>query len=191
MQSKWVILEALLLLGGTVLLAPNCVAGTAETCTLSPKMFDRRTTVEPLGEAQREIDHKYVQFMKAVAQSYEQRNAAAVNGCCDAAKEDIIGFQFCALVRYLLSDRKEPGPFLAAMPGTYDQRKAFWSIGTDICQWNTGDSDITAWHSAARWLGIQVRGRDFRSDEKRKRDRRGKVSLPLRRLRWRIWRVHG
>lgn len=126
MQGKWVILEALLLLGGTALLAPNCAARTAETCTLSPKMFDRRTTAEPLGEAQREIDHKYVEFMKAVAQSYEQRNAAAVNGCCDAAKEDIIGFQFCALVRYLLSDRKEPGPFLAAMPGTYDQRKAFW-----------------------------------------------------------------
>ena len=126
MQSKWGILEALLLLGGTALLAPNCAARTAETCTLSPKMFDRRTTAEPLGEAQREIDHKYVDFMQAVAQSYEQRNAAAVNGCCDAAKEDIIGFQFCALVRYLLSDRKEPGPFLAAMPGTYDQRKAFW-----------------------------------------------------------------
>jgi hypothetical protein len=126
MKSKWEILEALLLLGGATLLAPNCAARTAEACTLSPKMFDRRTTAEPLGEAQREIDHKYVEFMNAVAQSYEQRNAAAVNGCCDAAKEDIIGIQFCALVRYLLSDRKEPGPFLAAMPETYDQRKAFW-----------------------------------------------------------------
>ncbi len=126
MQSKWAILEALLLFGGLTLLAPNCAARTVEACSLPPQMFDRRTTAEPLSEAQREIDHKYVEFMKAVAQSYEQRNAAAVNVCCDAAKEDIIGFQFCALVRYLLSDRKESGPFLAAMPGTYDQRKAFW-----------------------------------------------------------------
>ncbi len=126
MDSKWTILEALLLFGGVTMLAPLCAARTAKACSLPPQMFDRRTTAEPLSEAQREIDHEYVEFMKAVAQSYEQRNAAAVNVCCDAAKEDIIAFQFCALVRYLLSDRKESGPFLAAMPGTYDQRKAFW-----------------------------------------------------------------
>jgi hypothetical protein len=126
MDSKWTILEALLLFGGLTLLAPLCAARTSKACSLPPRMFERRTAAEPLSEAQNQIDHEYVEFMKAVAQSYEQRNAAAVNVCCDAAKEDIIGFQFCALVQYLLSDRKESGPFLAAMPGTYDQRKAFW-----------------------------------------------------------------
>jgi hypothetical protein len=89
-------------------------------------MYDRRSAAEPLSELQRAIDHKYVEFMKAVAQSYAQQDAAAVNTCCDAVKEDVIGFQFCALVRYLLSDRKESETFLAAMPGTEDKRKALW-----------------------------------------------------------------
>jgi hypothetical protein len=126
MDGKWTILEALLVFGGATLLAPLCAAQTTKACSLPPQMFDRRTAAEPLSEAQHEIDHGYLEFMKAVAQSYEQRNATAVNACCDAAKEDIIAFQFCALVRYLLSDRKKSGPFLAAMPGTYDQRKVFW-----------------------------------------------------------------
>lgn len=126
MQSKWTIFEALLLFGSVTLLAPSCPARTANTCDLPLHMYDHRRTAEPLSEAQREIDHKYVEFMKAVAQSYAQHDVAAVNTCCDAVKEDIIAFQFCALVRYLLSDRKESGPFLAAMPGTDDQRKAFW-----------------------------------------------------------------
>jgi hypothetical protein len=126
MDSKRTILGALLLFGVVTLLAPLCAARTAKSCSLPPRMFDRRSAAEPLSEAQREIDHEYVEFMKAVAQSYEQRDAAAVIVCCDAAKEDIIAVQFCSLVRYLLSDRKESGPFLAAMPGTNDQRKAFW-----------------------------------------------------------------
>jgi len=79
-----------------------------------------------LSDAQRKIDHTYVEFMKAVAQSYAQRDAEAVKTCCDTVKEDLVGFQFCALVRYLLSDRKESGSFLAAMPGTDEERKALW-----------------------------------------------------------------
>jgi len=126
MQSKWIVFEALLLFGCATLLAPSCPARTADTCNLPPHMYDRRRVAEPLSEAQREIDHQYVEFMKTVAQSYAQQDAAAVNMCCDGVKEDVIGFQFCALVRYLLSDRKESDSFLAAMPGTDDQRKAFW-----------------------------------------------------------------
>jgi hypothetical protein len=126
MGGKWTVLELLLVCGGATLLAPLCAARTAKACSLPPQMFDHRMAAEPLSEAQREIDRKYVEFMKTVAQSYEQRNAPDVNACCDTAKEDIIAFQFCALVRYLLSDRKESGPFLVAMPGTHDQRKAFW-----------------------------------------------------------------
>lgn len=91
-------------------------------------MYDQRRAAGPLSETERQIDHKYVEFMKAVAESYANHDVVAVNGCCDAVavKEDFIGFQFCALVRYLLSDRKEPEPFLAAMPGTDDQRQALW-----------------------------------------------------------------
>jgi hypothetical protein len=126
MRSKWTILAALLLSGSATLLASGSLAQTASTCALPPHMYDRRSAAAPLSEVQREIDHKYVEFMKAVAQSYAQQDAAAVNTCCDAVMEDVIGFQFCALVRYLLSDRKESDTFLAAMPGTGDQRKAFW-----------------------------------------------------------------
>src|SRR6266702_4422141 len=75
MDSKWTILEALLLFGGVTMLATLCAARTAKACSLPPQMFDRRTTAEPLSEAQREIDHEYVEFMNAVAQSYDQRKA--------------------------------------------------------------------------------------------------------------------
>lgn len=79
-----------------------------------------------MSETQRNIDHKYAEFMKAVAQTYAHHDDVAVKTCCDPVKEDTVGFQFCALVRYLLSDRKEPVPFLAAMPETEDQRQALW-----------------------------------------------------------------
>jgi len=117
---------ALLLSVSATLLASGSLAQTADTCALPPRMYDRRSAAEPLSELQREIDHKYAEFMKTVAQSYAKQDAAAVNACCDAAKEDVIGFQFCSLVRYLLSDRKESETFLAAMPGTEDQPKALW-----------------------------------------------------------------
>jgi hypothetical protein len=79
MDSKWTILETVLLFGGATLLAPLCAARTAKACSLPPQMFERRTAAEPLSKAQREIDHEYMVFMNAVAQSYEERNAAAVN----------------------------------------------------------------------------------------------------------------
>jgi hypothetical protein len=66
--------------------------------------------------------------MKAVAQAYAQGDAASVRTCCDAVREDLIGFQFCALVQYLLSDKKEPVSFLAAMPENDEQRKALWMM---------------------------------------------------------------
>ena len=139
MHSKWTVFKTLLLFGSVTLLAPSCPARAANTCSLPPRMYDHRKTVEPLSDAQREIDHKYLDFMKAVAQLYAQHDAAAVNMCCDAVNEDIIGFQFCALVRYLLSNRKESDPFLAAMPGTDDQRKAFWFME----QISAGGTEVT------------------------------------------------
>jgi len=124
--NKSVILRTMLLLGSVTLLASSCPAQTSATCSLPPHLYALRKTTEPLSDAQREIDRTYVKFMKAVAQSYAQHNQEAVNSCCDAVKEDVIGFQFCALVQYLLSDRKQSEIFLAAMPETDDQRKAIW-----------------------------------------------------------------
>ncbi len=126
MQNGRTILQALLILVSVTLVASSCPAQTANTCSLPPHLYELRRAAEPLSDAQREIDHEYVEFMKAVAQSYAQHDVEAVNTCCDAVKEDVIGFQFCALVRYLLSDRKKSDTFLGAMPRTADQRKAFW-----------------------------------------------------------------
>jgi hypothetical protein len=118
--------RTLLLLGCASLVAPFWPARAASGCGLPAGLYEHRKTVEVLSNAQREIDHTYVEFMKAVAQSYAQRDAEAVKTCCDTVKEDLVGFQFCALVRYLLSDRKESSSFLAAMPGTDEERKALW-----------------------------------------------------------------
>lgn len=127
-DAMWRLLATLLTVGSATLLAPSCLAQTARNCDLPTHLYDQRRTAEPLSEAQRTIDRKYAEFMKAVAQSYAHHDAAGVRTCCDAVKDDIVGFQFCALVRYLLSDRKEPDLFLAAMPETEDQRQALWFI---------------------------------------------------------------
>jgi hypothetical protein len=120
------ILPTRLLLGCTLLVAPFWPARAANGCGLPARLYEQRKSVEMLSDAQREIDHTYVEFMKAVAQSYAKRDAEAVKACCDTVKEDPVGFQFCALIRYLLSDRKEPDSFLAAMPATKQQREALW-----------------------------------------------------------------
>ncbi len=122
------ILRALFLLGCASLAAPCWPVRAASGCGLPAGLYENRKTVEVFSDAQREIDHTYVEFMKSVAQSYAQGDAASVKTCCDAVKEDLVGFQFCALVRYLLSDRKESGSFLAAMPGNNEQRKALWMM---------------------------------------------------------------
>ncbi len=126
MHKMRAILRTLLLLGCASLVAPCWPARAASGCGLPAGLYEHRKTVEVLSDAQREIDHTYVEFMRAVAQSYAQGDAASVKTCCDAVKEDLVGFQFCALVKYLLSDKKESGSFLAAMPGDKEQRKALW-----------------------------------------------------------------
>ncbi|HKN77520.1 MAG TPA: hypothetical protein VJW94_20245, partial [Candidatus Acidoferrum sp.] len=95
-------------------------------CGLPAGQYEHRKQAPPLSDAQREIDHTYVEFMRTVAQFYAVGDRSSVDVCCEGVKEDHIGFQFCALVRYLLSDRKEPGPFLAAMPENDEQRNALW-----------------------------------------------------------------
>jgi hypothetical protein len=126
MHKTRAIVRTLLLLGCALLVASCSQAQAAGGCRLPTGLYEHRKTVGMLSDAQREIDHTYVEFMKAVAQSYAQRDAEAVKTCCDTVKEDLVGFQFCALVRYLLSDRKESSSFLAAMPGTDEERKALW-----------------------------------------------------------------
>lgn len=122
------ILRTLLLFGCALLVAPCWPARAASGCGLAAGLYEHRKAVEVLSDAQREIDHTYVEFMTAVAQSYAQGDAASVKTCCDAVKDDLVGFQFCALVRYLLSDKKESSSFLAAMPENNEQRKALWMM---------------------------------------------------------------
>lgn len=128
MSERGLILRVLLLWAFALLLQPCLLARTASACGLLPGLYKQRKTVEVLSDAQREIDHTYVEFMKAVAKFYARGDAASVNACCETVKEDIIGFQFCALVKYLRSDRKESGPFLAAMPVNNEQRDALWMM---------------------------------------------------------------
>ncbi len=128
MHKTRAILRTLLLLACASMASPYWPARAASGCGLPAGLYEHRKTVQVLSDAQREIDHTYVEFMKAVAQSYAQGDAASVNTCCAAAKHDLVGFQFCALVRYLLSDKKESGSFLAAMPETKDQREALWMM---------------------------------------------------------------
>ena len=128
MPKTRAILRTMLLLGCTLLTAPCCPARAASECGLPAGLYERRKTVEVLSEAQREIDHTYVEFMQAAARSYAQGDAASVKACCDTVKDDLIGFQFCALVRYLLSAKKESDSFLAAMPENEEQRKALWMM---------------------------------------------------------------
>jgi hypothetical protein len=87
---------------------------------------ERRKQATPVGDAQREIDHTYVEFIESVSQFYAVGDRNSVDTCCQGVKEDLVGFQFCALVRHLLSGRKEQGPFLAAMPENDEQRRALW-----------------------------------------------------------------
>lgn len=122
------ILRVLLVLGCALLAAPCRPARAASACGLPPGLYEHRKTVEVLSDAQRAIDHTYVEFMKAVAQSYAKGDTTSVNACCDGVKDDLIGLQFCALVRYLLSNRKESGSFLAAMPENNEQRQALWMM---------------------------------------------------------------
>ncbi len=128
MHSMRGILRTLFFLGCASLVAPCWPAQAAGGCGLPAGLYEHRKTVGVLSDAQREIDHRYVEFMKSVAQSYAQGDASSVKTCCDAVKEDLVGFQFCALVRYLLSDRKESVSFLAAMPRNDEQRKALWMM---------------------------------------------------------------
>jgi hypothetical protein len=120
------ILRTLLLLGCALLIPQCCLTRGVSACGLPAGLYEQRKTVQVLSDEQREIDHTYVEFMRAVAQSYSQADAASVKTCCDAVKEDLVGFQFCALVRYLLSGKKDPDSFLAAMPATKQQREALW-----------------------------------------------------------------
>jgi hypothetical protein len=120
------ILKWLLAVASSILLASCCAAQTANGCALPAGMYQQRKTFGRSDDRRGEIDRKYVEFMKAAVQFYADREAESVSACCDAAKKDPIGVQFCTLVRYLLSDRKDIAAFLAAMPKTDRQLEAFW-----------------------------------------------------------------
>jgi hypothetical protein len=128
MSKRRVILLALSLWAFALLLPRSLPARSANACGLPPGLYEQRKTVQVLSDAQREIDHTYVEFMKTVAKFYARGDAVSIDACCNTVKEDIIGFQFCALVKYLISDRKKSGPFLDAMPVNNEQREALWMM---------------------------------------------------------------
>jgi hypothetical protein len=64
------------------------------------------------------IDAQYRQFVLALSEAYEKKQLAVIDSGCDAARDDPEAAIFCALVRYRLSDRKNPASFLAALPET-------------------------------------------------------------------------
>ncbi len=120
------ILRWLLVFAGSIVLASCCAAQSVDACALPGGIYQQRKAFERLGDRRAEIDRKYVEFMKSAAQFYADHEANSVNACCDAAKKDPIEVPFCALVRYLLSDRKDAAAFLAALPKTDRQLEALW-----------------------------------------------------------------
>ncbi len=121
MIRKW-----LLAFAGSIVLVSCCAAQSASSCALPAGVYQQRKTLARSRDQRAEIDRKYVEFMRSGAQLYSGRDAASANACCDAAKKDPIAAPFCALLRYLLSDRKDVAAFVAAMPKADRQLEAFW-----------------------------------------------------------------
>ncbi len=120
----------LLLLILPALAAPQAPTPPAPTAAhLAPGLWQKRQALQREFDASggssgaayegiQSIDAQYRNFVLALSEAYEKKQQVVVDSSCDAARNDPEAAIFCALVRYRLSDRKDPAAFLAALPET-------------------------------------------------------------------------
>ena len=103
-------------------------ASPAVSCELPKGLYEKRKQVTPLSPEENQIDRTFVEFMTSVAKLYVDGRRESAESCCEKAKEDLVGFEFCALVRYLQSKKADVRSFVSAMPENDQQLEAVWMM---------------------------------------------------------------